>query len=473
MLELSELDVSKLLYARGFLLTRADEVSIPAHWAQVQLGTWNFHYDPVTQVAVSGCTLFFGHAVDLSSGDSQAPAIATAIDETDGIARQDIIDRLVGRFLIVRADGDEVLLQQDAVGLRAVYWADQSREFIAGSHQRLVAEQIAAPRNEFAGDYLSRNKFQVFPGRSTSHAGVVRLLPNTELSSSAKRLNRVYPRVPSAESSVDEVAELMIDTVNAQIDALQKVSDVVVSLSAGLDSRATLALLRPVVDHTTFFTYDLTYREKNYANEHDRDTALALVREFGLTHRMLEISQPLTAGPLASVLVRNTEFSHSRAVAGAYLEQLPPNALHIRSNIYEIGGLSAFRQLGAKEGPMTASKMRYLISNGRSTDQAAIDAFEVYRSTSYFDQAMGLVADGLGLFHWEHRVGAWMPPILHESDIAVDTHILLNARTLLDRMNSLPVADKKSSAVFRRVIFRCWPEIATIPVNGKLITDPS
>ena len=66
-----------------------------------------------------------------------------------------------------------------------------------------------------------------------------------------------------------------------------------------------------------------------------------------------------------------------------------------------------------------------------------------------------------------------MPPIMHESDIAVETHVVLNARVVLDRMNSLSVQDKKSSALFREVILRRWPELAEIPVNGKLISASS
>ena len=122
---------------------------------------------------------------------------------------------------------------------------------------------------------------------------------------------------------------------------------------------------------------------------------------------------------------------------------------------------------------MTARKMAYLASGGRSTEPSAVAAYEEFRKASRFHEAAGYVADELGLFYWEHRVGAWMPPIMHESDIAVETHVVLNARVVLDRMNSLSVQDKKSSALFREVILRRWPELAEIPVNGKLISASS
>lgn len=311
-------DVSRLLYARGFLLTRS-EASVPEHWSAVSLGAWTFYHDPVAAVAVRGGTLLFGHAIDLRSGEGRIGSIAERIDESDGSARQDLIDHLAGRFLVVQATGDDLRLQQDAAGLRAVYWTDRSERFFAGSHQKLVAEQISAGRSDFAGGYLSRNGFQVTPGRATSHLGVVRLLPNTELGTGTRDLERVYPRDARSEASVGEVAGLVIDSVDAQLPALRSTPDVVVSLSAGLDSRTTLALLRPIIDHLTFFTYDLNYREKNDGNRHDRATALALVESFGLRHRMLDISEAVTSGPLASVLARNTEFSHSRAVTAAYL----------------------------------------------------------------------------------------------------------------------------------------------------------
>ena len=60
-------DVSRLLYARGFLLTR-HEASVPEHWVAEALGEWTFHHDPVGSVAVRGGTLVFGHGIDLRTG---------------------------------------------------------------------------------------------------------------------------------------------------------------------------------------------------------------------------------------------------------------------------------------------------------------------------------------------------------------------------------------------------------------------
>jgi hypothetical protein len=455
-----------LAYARGFLLTDREPVNVPGHWTQTRIGNWDFHYDPATPIAINGDTLMFGHAVDLAAATSDLNTITAKIEGSSGEILQQYLDQLAGRYLVLRWDGNQILIQQDATGLRAVYYTEAMYRFVAGSHQFLVSSQVDAPKGYFGGGFLRENHMQTHPGRKTQNVGIVRQLPNTELSNLTRRTERIFPRVALEHCTVDEAAHAIIEASNIQLDAIK--TPLMSSLSAGLDSRVTLALLRNGLDRTKFFTYQVMNRPRNAGNRHDADGAIDLASRFGLDHEMLFVASPKDTD-FDAMMNKNTTFSHARSVAKAYYDHLPNEALHVRSNLFEIGRCY-YRNMGIHPKKVSAHSMRYILANGKSFDLPTFDAFEEYVHMTDFNAAMALGYDGLDLFYWEHRMGSWMTPILHESDIAHDTHVLINARSVLVKLLGVPLKDRMTGAAFRRVIALAWPELAEIPVNGKIIS---
>ena len=464
----------ELRYARGFILGRERRTSAPSHWATIQVGNWVFKHDPKVNSARRDCVdgssvILYGHAVDLETGESDIGAIANTLVSAPLRFVQDIIDRLSGRFVVIFHYADELHIQQDATGMRVVYYTEPQYEFVAGSHQDLVASQVNATPNAFAGAYLVNNNMQVLPGRVTARQGVVRMTPNTELSSTTRQLSRIFPRKPLRPCSVEEAASAVIQAAEVQLAAYPSDMPLLASLTAGLDSRVTMALLRGAKDRTEFFTYELTYQERNAGNEHDRTAANELAKRFDLKHRNFDIMSPDIDAELRTVMEANSVLSHSRAIAHAYRQSLPPAGLHIRSNVFEIGRCY-YRQMGLAPEHMSAKSMRYIISNTKSLDQAAVDAFEEYRNMTDFDSTRDFGYEAADMFYWEHRMGVWMAPVLHESDIANDTHVLINSRRVLEALLGVDIDLRQSGEVFKRIIAQQWPEIAEVPVNGQLLS---
>lgn len=458
----------EILYARGFLLTKEMPTAVPAHWDHVGIGNYNFYYDPISPIARREGIIFFGHAVDLVDGNSDISSIAKNIKSASSEIRQDIFDRLAGRYVVVIQEGNHLTLQQDALALRGVYHTDTQYRFIAGSHLHLVAQQVGAPPNVFSGAYLKEQSSQAYPGRETQNLGIVRMLPNTEVDSISRRATRIFPRVPLVRTTADEAANFVIEAVDTQLSALPKEIPILASLSAGFDSRVSMALLKNVLDRVQFFTYELGYLPRNNGNRHDRSTALQLAEMFELNHTMLDISAPSEDAQFNSKMMRNTMFSHSRSVAKAYLDHLPHDGVHIRSNAFEIARCY-YQQMGVELNNVPATTMRYLVTNGKSTDQATLDAFETYRTMTGFEQSLDLGYDGFDLFYWEHRMGSWMAPILHESDIAHETHILINSRNILAKLLGVPFEDRFTGKAFRKIISERWPQIGKVPINGEIM----
>jgi hypothetical protein len=466
---------SDLVYARGFLLSKGPQDTPRNGWQQVAFFDWVLSHHPALPVTTcvegDAGVILIGNAVE--PGQAHSPGnhtIALQILEAARSSRemyQHKLDSLIGRFVVITKIADAFTIQQDATSLKAVYYTDNQYDCVVGSHVLLVAENVGARRNYFGNPhYLKDNRTKVHPGVLTSYLGVNRLTPNTELNLMTRGVERVWPLKPMKPVTVHEAALTVIRTVDAQLAAFkERGTPLMCSLSAGLDSRVSLALLRPYVDNVLFFTYEVGYMSPNKANRWDREGALELVRKHGLKHRLLHLPEQVTDKAFLNMMRRNSTQTHQRTLAKAYLDELPADHLHIRSNVYEVGR-NYYRHAGFTMDHLDGEGMLDVVSNNRSKDLPSIDAFEHYRNLTNFDSALELGYDALDLFYWENRMGVWMAPILHESDVAHDTHILLNSRQVLETLLGVDSEDREANMVFLEIIKIRWPELFEVPVNG-------
>src|SRR5699024_139729 len=437
-----------ILYARGFLVGRGDSPKVPAHWNTISFGNWNFWHDPVTTVGCTETVLIHGHCIDPAEETSDLQHIAERVASTQGTGRQNLIDSLAGRFVILQREHDNLEIQADAVGLRSVYYTEIAHEFWAGSHEHLVAVQVNAPRNYFAGGFLSENRMNAYPGRATGYLAVSCLLANSSLESNTRATSRIFPRSPFEPTSSEDAATTIIESVDAQLRALPESIPLLTSLTAGMDSRISLALLRDISDRIKFFAYELTYKKPNAASRHDRKMAQTLASDLGLRHEMLEIHEPSTDRAFVMTMLKNSSFPHSRAVARAYYEMAPENALHIRSNTYELGRDGSFRIQDVDTSVLNPKVMRHLASKGQSEDPAALDSFAEYMAASKFGDIEEYGYDPVDLFYWDYRLAQWLAHVVLESDIAMDTHILINSRSVLRSLISVPLAERMAGVPY-------------------------
>lgn len=453
-------------YARGWIVTSTEPKSVPSTWIRDSIGPWLVSYDPRISFTVERTNAAV--AAIIGEPPTHVRALLKQLVCMDDAEVQEILDRISGRYLILRYTVHTGLrVQQDALGLRAAYYTDAQWPFVIGSHCNLVAEAVGAQPGYFGySDYLQRNNLRTWPGRATSRIGIQRLTPNTELSATTRRLRRLFPSHARTPIAVPEIADLIITRATEQLNTFADSGrSLMVSLSAGLDSRVSLALLRDVPD-VLYFTYDLTYRAHSKASLHDATTASELARRFGLAHQIVDIASQQVPAHYEREMNRNASLSHSRALSVGYAEQLPGDRTHIRSNGFEVGR-AYYRNAGFDLDSVGAREMRSVASNRKSSDRAAIDAFQEYINSTHFLDAVASGYDPLDLFYWEHRMGAWMTAALHESDIAHDTHILVSSREILNAMLSASFQDRATGSVPLEVIRRTWPELLEVPVNGR------
>ena len=463
-----EIDRSQTLrYPLGFLIG-ADAERVADHFRPIEFPV-PLAVHPKTQIAVSQNDseplAILGEAVHPDRPYLDLAGIANHLGTNPG-TRQAEVDKLVGRFaLIQRRRGSDLTIQTDAIGMRTVYFALSDSGVIAGSHARLVAEARGG-----GGKRKDRPYRWGYPGITTPYSSVFRLPPNCELSLGKGTLQRFFPVTAVPETRIEEAWDLAFARAGKTIAALAKRRKLLLSLSAGLDSRTSLAACRKLWPEIKFFTY-----HGHPKNEIDARVAAVIVKTLGLQHVFVDDPPAVVDREVLKIISANTFTSHKRRLASAYHSCFGEHRfLHIRSNLLEIARSNLFRRFGKRprfrEGPSTAQSMTdlYRVSAGLKPENSAhvLPAFEHNIAATDYGSTIGKVSPW-DLYFVEHRMGAWHAGVLLESDVSFDTVIAFNSREVVRHFMGVPQEVRRSSAHLIERLQMLLPEIAHVPVNPK------
>lgn len=461
-----------MLYARGFAVHSGFSSAIPEHWITfVMPGGWRVSWDDRNNLAVGDfgaeSIIAIGHAVSPRLESSNLADIVADLGESSCDAEyQSKVDNLAGRFVILRVSRERILVQTDAAGLRPVFFSDFTLPVCIASHAKLVANITAASVGPMGyGAFFKDSGVNSYPGRSTQYEAVKRLTPNTELNAVERTTRRIFPLEGSKDLSVDRAAQELIQYSQLVSKLIQQYSGkIIASLSAGLDSRVTLALNRSVAKDIDFFTYDIQYVPKNDGNRHDRQTAVDIADRFGLKHTVLEVGDQPVPRDVLFALNSNSKATHSRKLAYAYLENLPIDSTHLRSHVYEITR-GYYHPFNYNISDFTGENLQYIATAGKNSTSDAVAGFAEYKKDTDFDNIMNY--DPLDIFYWEYRSAVIMAAPLLEMDIGHDNFTMINSRDMLRTLLSVPLRSRRDGDVYYAVIKELWPELLDFPINGR------
>lgn len=462
-------------FARGFVLSETEVVPPEAGWSSEQ--ALGLHLTRAPEVAVTQAdhagfsVIVLGHLVDTALWLPQTAALTSAVE---ALARSeseflDLTDAWSGRYLVVYGDSTSRRVMTDAAGMRSAFYALDG-PFVLSSHARLVAAITGAPESPIVDAYRAAKEARVrtlvlpMPGRTTPWTGVVSLTANLALEVDGRRLRRIFPRGALPTMDARSAASIIGPRLRGQVESLVASGrPVALSVTAGRDSRVSLAASRPSRDAVSYFTYA---RHHPPLDDWDVATARSMAAALGLPHRVLEVTAADEGPELAQARLESTTMSHGGPIVGAYRRSFPSDTIHIRSNIGEVGRSYYLaprrrRRLEASPGALTPDTITRLWGHGAPASTLVVEAFDDWMQAAAFADVEAM--DPLDLFYWEHRMSVWHAGVLLESDFAFDTHVLFNARTILRDMLAVPVDDRVRSTVFDLLVADLWPELERWP----------
>jgi hypothetical protein len=469
-------------YPRSFVLSAQPLAVIPARYTPMRTAGGHFLY----YRAEAGFyharrdeteVILLGHALSPDYGPRTGDlvdALRAGLDRSDSTFF-DELDRVYGRFALVCAAGGRTRVLHDASGLRTVFYA--VNQPVVATHARLVAEVIGIEDSDLEiakREHGHRFKFG-YPGISTPYRHVKLLTPNTLLEFPDQTVTRYFPRENLTSLPVREVILKTEKALKAKVDNLVLMDKpLVLSLSGGIDSRMTLAVARRHAGNMKFFTYGCS---PNGAI--DPAIASHIARVYKLDHVVLpdwkQFPDIVTEEEsLTARMWKLNYYYHMALTAFVYRKTFGEDRyLHVRSNL--AGTVRAFYHTRTPRPELreVLDMVRIYSKYQRNYTRwpEVIEAFREFWEVSDFERIFASNYDPLDLFYWEFRMGQWHGALVLESDIAFDTHALLNSRDVLTTMLGAPLESRMNAEVSRAIIYRNLPRLDLVPFNPPSINQ--
>ena len=472
-LELSELvDATRpfedFLFARGYIFASGHPPVAPESWLRDKFESYHLAHDPsLTVERYAGrdvSILCLGVLFDPRNPSKDSDECVRELGRKLADSEQAFLREMgymMGRHVVAYKRGQDLRLVTDATAMKPAFYLLRRGRFVA-SHMNL----IALNSNEVVRrEHLSTR--YGYPGIRTPRRYIRVLTPNTALDLRTLKPSRFWPRERLKPISLKEGVAGVSALFEGGFAHIAARWQPLVSLTAGIDSRTTVAVTKPY-EKTRYFTYrqpddpQSAALDPNFAAEFRARTG----RDVTVFDNDVDDADEAWQA-FNRLLLINCLFPHARRVAYRYHQLFGRDEyVHVRSNISEIGRQGIGRPRTARD--VDLARIWLLRQPGEPPLRKvfdAIEAFGEYAEASQFFESEGLI-DLPSLYHMEHRMASWHSQVIAHSDPAFDTLSLYNCREVLRLMLSVDIEERLKARVHKGVIEKNWPELTQLPING-------
>jgi len=373
------------------------------------------------------------------------------------------LENLCGRFVLIIKSHDNLWLFHDACGLRQVhYCSDKSKNIWVASQPGLLAQLLGFNYDEEMISYRNlsifvsgRDEFW-FPHTRTPFKEVKYLLPNHYLDLSTGEVYRFWPKKGSFENlAFDECLDLTADLLKNTIKAATMRFDVKMGISAGCDSRKSLAAAREVKNKICFFTHT-----PNKGSEADMEIPSRLLPKLGLEHNKIRLEQMDNGFRYYYELNNTWPRERHGNIAYSIMKYFGTEAVILNSNISEYSGIWYW----LPKNKITAKNLAMLRLLKNHMVIREFDKWLNGAALSCESAKMNVLV----LFDLELR-SRWVSQALAEYDIAFETFNPYNNRYLFRLELSVNERIRQGRSLYmpKKLIEKMWPEALLLPINPE------
>lgn len=375
-----------------------------------------------------------------------------------------------GRWIIIATNGKERFIFNDALGLRQVFYTNpaDTGSLWAMSQPGNGAEMLGLPREQEAVTYVNSHSFRShseyrWPGEASPFKGLKHLLPNHWLDLDTGACHRFWPMQPLARIEPEVVIERLSVLLPGMIRAAAQRFDLVLGITAGLDSRLVLAAARDIKDTLSF----ITVRQGKMSDDHmDLTVPGRLLERLGLSHEI--IRAPVSMTPeFGQAFKRSVYLAHDHygPDAEAILRRFSRTKAVLTGSGAEVGRCS-FRKAFPWSDSRTIAPAHLARLQRMSGEPFALRHFERWLN----DAAPRYNVKLLDLFEWEQGHGNWLAMTQLEFDIAWREIITpYNCREVLTMLLGVDERYRRAPdyVLFYRLIDMLWPDVLQEPINPR------
>lgn len=187
----------------------------------------------------------------------------------------------------------------DCAGMQSAYYGVVDNNIYISSHSQLIGDICDLAMSQYVKKLISYKFWQMYglflPGDISQFDEVYRLVPNTflsiERSTFKTQVKRFYPKenVDIADTEekyncvIKEIGKILYNNMNL---ISKKWNHPAISMTGGMDSKATLACANGLYDKFRYYSYDSMYGDKP-----DAEAASLIAKSIGVNHDTYIISE--------------------------------------------------------------------------------------------------------------------------------------------------------------------------------------
>lgn len=369
---------------------------------------------------------------------------------------------LLGRYLIMRIDNDDnKIILPDATCSVPVYYQHNNINGSISSSSRKLAEMCKLKLSSQAEKIKKRAGEQhPLPYNITMYDELNLLIPNHYLNLSDMNMIRFFPNAEIEKKSFNYVVDETLNVLDKVIDRVAKEKELIMPLTAGIDSRTLLALFKDHIDRIPLYTF----YDKGNEDIWDIKIPKLMTEQMNLKYYTIERNR-----------LTDEKFNQYKTLLdGQQNRKILENGFtlfnsHLNNKSFLAGDIIPIAKSNfGKNLPERFATLGYLVTKTHNYSKENRMFIKKWMNSAENSYKVSL----FDLFFWEHRVGRWLPNNASNYDIYTDPLYLFNCRYLIELWISIDRDERIVNSLHKEIISRRWPELMEFPVNpDKSRTD--
>jgi hypothetical protein len=373
-----------------------------------------------------------------------------------------------GRWILIADNGSHVIIVNDALGLRQVFYTPSlaNGDAWCGSQPGIIARLFKLEISRAATDFVNTQEKNGqpeywLPNDSSAYDDIKLLLPNHYLDLSTAQSRRFWPNAPLPRLVLHRAVKQSAKTLKALMLSAGNRFPLAVLMSSGWDSRVVLAAVKDIKTEVSYFTWNLAIQQTGIEQTPDPDLAVPprLLSKLGKTRRLLHVPEHMDPD-FERIYFQNVSMAHKcwGIVGEALFRSLDPSVVRVAGD-----GSETVRQQYRPCSRWNTTTPDTLADFARTKQKFAIAEFGKWLRGVPKDMGFDL----LDLFYWEQKAGQWLAMGQSEWDIVGESFMPFNCRALLATLLSTDVAYRVGPRyeLYRALLKELWPEVLSEPVN--------
>lgn len=470
------------LFARGFLFTNetVDSEAYPFYglWEKVNICGATLlvsHQQSLYIHRNSEYTMILvGHAYNPFTMESSENTIIKELCSLFGEQREKFMERfnqLTGVFALMVMHKEIVEIYGDCAGMQAIYYGYVSGKLYISSHMQLIGDLCDLRPTDYVLDLIQYRFFKFYgaylPANISKYNEIKRVTPNTKVCcrENEAKIERFYPTaaitIVDGDDEYSRRISEICDILHKNMTLIaQKWRKPAISMTGGMDSKATVAASNGLNSSFLYFSYDSMRGERV-----DADAAHKIAEALNVEHRIDVIldndSLFCDLGSVKAILEHNNGYigknNPNDIRKRIYYAQEKRFDIEVKSWVSEIGRANYYKKFGRKKMPYRLSPRQMsclykLFINKRSLLKRTDNIFHSYiQETSSYEI---FNFDASDMFLWEVRYGSWGGHVItDEHRFSFDITIPYNNRKLMELFLTLPLEKRISDQVHRDIVY--------------------